>query len=263
MADGPAAAIVMRSGQYSAGSASAPCSRSSAWTTFRSPRMGRPSGCSGQTRSAKRSWITSSGVSSTIRNSWRTTVFSRSMSSAANRGTQEDVGEEIGGERQVLVEHRHVEAGVLLRGERVHLAAHRVDGPGDLLGRPGLGPLEDQVLDEVGDAALGDGLVAAAGVHPDADGHRADVRDPLGDEPDPVGQDGLPVLALHPRRGARSRDPSAAPSAVPGPPRPVAPLPAHPVPDRSRPAPAHGLRRARVGLAGQVLRRRPRRPPGP
>jgi hypothetical protein len=62
---------------------------------------------------------------------------------------EEDVGQEVGGERQVVVQHRHVEAGVLLRGERVHLTADRVDSAGNVLGRPGLGPLEDEVLDEV------------------------------------------------------------------------------------------------------------------
>src|SRR5213596_2779054 len=38
---------------------------------------------------------------------------------------QEDVGQEIDRERQVLVEHLDIEAGVLLRGEGVHLAADR------------------------------------------------------------------------------------------------------------------------------------------
>ena len=75
-----------RSGEYSVRKWCRIVSRSSACTTLRSPRIGRPSGCRGQTRSAKRSWITSSGVSSTIPNSWRTTVFSRSMSPASNRG---------------------------------------------------------------------------------------------------------------------------------------------------------------------------------
>jgi hypothetical protein len=42
---------------------------------------------------------------------------------AVEPGMEEDVGQEVGSERQVLVEHRHVEAGVLLRGERIHLAA--------------------------------------------------------------------------------------------------------------------------------------------
>ena len=108
---------------------------------------------------------------------------------------EQDVGQEVGRERQVLVEHRHVEAGVLLRGERVHLAADRVDRPGDVLGRPGLGALEDQVLDEVGDPAQVGGLVAAPGVDPHPHGDRANVRDPLRDEPDPVGEDRLAVPA--------------------------------------------------------------------
>ena len=70
---------------------------------------------------------------------------------------QQDVGQEIDRERQVLVEHLHVEAGVLLGGEGVHLAAHRVHRAGDVLGAAGGGALEDEVLDQVGDAAAGSG----------------------------------------------------------------------------------------------------------
>ena len=78
------------------------------------------------------------------RNSWRTTRLLALDVPGVEPGVKQDVGQEVGGERQVLVEHRHVEAGVLLRGERVHLAADRVHRPRDVLGRPGLGALEDQ-----------------------------------------------------------------------------------------------------------------------
>ena len=53
-------------------------------------------------------------MSSTILISWRTTDFSFSMLLGVEERVQQDVGEEIDGERQVLVEHLHVEAGVLL-----------------------------------------------------------------------------------------------------------------------------------------------------
>ena len=44
----------------------------------------------------------------------------------------EHVADDVDGERQVGVEHARVVARVLLRGERVHLAADRVDRGGDV-----------------------------------------------------------------------------------------------------------------------------------
>ena len=63
------------------------------------------------------------------------TFFSRSISSADERRAQHDVGQQIDGERQMLVEHLDVVAGVFLRRERVELAADRVDRLRDVLGR--------------------------------------------------------------------------------------------------------------------------------
>src|SRR5205807_4181562 len=54
--------------------------------------------------------------------------------------------------------------------------------------------LEDQVLDEVGDAPALRRLVARPRVDPDADRDRADLFHPLGDDADPVGQHALPVV---------------------------------------------------------------------
>ena len=48
---------------------------------------------------------------------------------------QHDVGQQVDRERQVLVEHLDVVAGVFLRGEGVELAADRVDRLRDVLGR--------------------------------------------------------------------------------------------------------------------------------
>ena len=93
-------------------------------------------------------------MSSTILISSRTTFFSRSMSSALNAGLHDDVGQDVDRERQVLVEHLDVVAGVFLRGERVELAADRVDRLRDVLRRPRRRALEEHVLDEVRDAAL-------------------------------------------------------------------------------------------------------------
>ncbi len=107
--------------------------------------------------------------------------------------------------RQVLVEHLHVEAGVFLGGEGVHLAAHRIHGTRDVLGAAGGRPLEDQVLDEVRDPAPIVGFPAGARAHPDAHRHRAHVRHALGEDADPVGKDALAMLFSHgPRSPLRS-----------------------------------------------------------
>ena len=50
------------------------------------------------------------------------------------RRAQDDVGEEVDRERQVLVEHLDVVARVFLGRERVELAADRVDRLRDVLG---------------------------------------------------------------------------------------------------------------------------------
>jgi hypothetical protein len=110
---------------------------------------------------------------------------------------QQDVGEEVHGQREMLVQDLHVEARVLLGGEGIHLPPHRIHGSGNLLGAAGGRPLENQVLDEVRDAGPLIGLVARARLHPDADGDRADVGHLLRDDPDAVGQQALPVLFSH------------------------------------------------------------------
>ena len=71
--------------------------------------------------------------------------------------------------------------GVLARGGGVQLAAELVEDLRDLERRVLARPLEQQVLDEVGDAGLGVGLVARAGADPVADRGRADVLEPLAD----------------------------------------------------------------------------------
>ena len=63
------------------------------------------------------------------------------MSSGAERRVADDVGQDVDRERQVLVEHLDVVAGVFLRGERVELAADRIDRLGDVFGGPRRVPL--------------------------------------------------------------------------------------------------------------------------
>ena len=99
---------------------------------------------------------------------------------------EDDVGEDVERQRQVLVEDLDVVAGVFLGGESVELAADRIDGLGDVLGAAAGGALEQHVLHEVGDAALLGRLVPRSPGQPDADADRADLCHPLGEDAEPV-----------------------------------------------------------------------------
>ena len=102
----------------------------------------------------------------------------------------DQIGEDVDGQRQVLVQHLQVIAGVFLRRERVDLAADGVHLLRYFFCTPARSALEEHVLDEVRDAGLLGGLVARAARQPDADGDRTHMRHPLGGEADTVGQHG-------------------------------------------------------------------------
>ena len=104
-------------------------------------------------------------------------------------GMEDEIAEDIHGERKMLVENFDVEADAFLRRECVHVAADRIDLAGDGFGGAGLGSLEDHVLDEVGDAVEFGIFVARAGLQPDADRDRANVGHLLGDNGQAVRQD--------------------------------------------------------------------------
>ena len=105
------------------------------------------------------------------------------------RRSGDEIREHVHGHRQVLVEHLDVVAGVFLRGERVEVAADRVDLLGDVLGGAGGRALEEHVLHEVGDAFVSGGLVPRTAAEPYADAHRPHVGHPLGEQAKSVGQD--------------------------------------------------------------------------
>ena len=88
------------------------------------------------------------------------------------RRLAKDVAEDVEAEIEVLRQGAHVEGRVLLRRVGVHVAADGVDRLGDVPGGTGVGPLEEQVLEEVGDAELFAGLVTRARPHPHPDGRR-------------------------------------------------------------------------------------------
>ena len=100
----------------------------------------------------------------------------------AERRIADDVGEDVDGERQMLVEHLDVVARVFLRGERVELAADRIDRLRDVFRRPARRALEEHVLDEVRDAAALGRFVARPARQPHADADRTDLRHPLGEK---------------------------------------------------------------------------------
>ena len=78
-------------------------------------------------------------------------------------GMAEDVANDVGAERQILLQHLDVVGGLLARGVGVDVPAHRLDLLGDFGGAAPLGALEGHVFEEVGDAVLRCRLVARAG----------------------------------------------------------------------------------------------------
>ena len=89
---------------------------------------------------------------------------------------QHQVGKDIEGDRQVLVEHFRVEAGHFLGRKRVEHPAHRVHRLRDFFRRAPLGALEDHVLDEVRDAVALRRFAARSRAQPDAHRNRTHVR---------------------------------------------------------------------------------------
>ena len=72
----------------------------------------------------------------------------------------QDIGEDIGGERHVFLQHAGEVAGVLHRGRRIEVATDILDGRGNLQRVARLGALEGHVLEHMRDAVLGFGFAA-------------------------------------------------------------------------------------------------------
>ena len=129
----------------------------------------------------------SSGVSFAWPISCRITPRSRSSSSGSKVEWVQDVADDVGGQRRVLLQHLDVVGGLLARGVGVEVAADRLDLLGDVGRGAPFGALERHVLEEVGDAVL---LRRARGasrtdIGAERDGlHRLH---PFGDDAQPVG----------------------------------------------------------------------------
>ena len=130
----------------------------------------------------------SSGVSCAWPISCRMTARSRSSSSASKRRMLQDVGDDVDGQRHVLLQHLGVVGGVFARGVGVEVAADRLDLLGDGARVAPPGPLERHVLEQVRDAGRSRRLVAGAGLDPDADRGGLDPIHRVGRDPQAVGQ---------------------------------------------------------------------------
>ncbi len=139
-------------------------------TVFSGPQNGQPDGVVHPEQLLKSSWIFSSGVSSTMLISWRMTCRSRSMSAGSKREFRKMSARMSERRGEVLPQHPCVKTGVLLPGKRVRKAADGVQLLGDLRPRPVTGPLENHVLDEVGDAVFLGIFIPGSRVHPEAQG---------------------------------------------------------------------------------------------
>ena len=84
----------------------------------------------------------------------------------AQRRAAEHVAEHVEPERQVVARHAAVVRRVLLRRERVHVAADALDRGRDVVRRALVGALEEQMLEKVADTGQVGGLVAGADAHP-------------------------------------------------------------------------------------------------
>ena len=97
--------------------------------------------------------------------------------------SEDHVAHHVDRRLEVVVGDPRVDDGVLARGCGIQLAAEPVENLGDLLRRVAVCALEEQMLDEVRDARAVIALVARARADPVAERDRANVRQPLGDDP--------------------------------------------------------------------------------
>ena len=96
----------------------------------------------------------------------------------------QDVGEHVERQRHVGLEHARIIGGVLGAGRGIEIAADRLDFLGDLPRAAPPRALERHVFEEMRDAVLVAAFVAAAGIDPDAERSRLEMRHRVGHDLD-------------------------------------------------------------------------------
>ena len=99
------------------------------------------------------------------------------------------VGQRLNRHVEVRVAHARPVGGVLAGGLRVRLAAHAVEGDGDIEGGPLVRPLEQKVLKEVGRPSRARPLVARPHGHPQGHARALRCGNLLGQDARPGSQD--------------------------------------------------------------------------
>src|SRR5713226_9529914 len=105
--------------------------------------------------------------------------------------TEDEVGDDVKGDRQMLVKNLGVETDLLFGREGIEHAADGIHFAGNVLGGAALGPFKHHVLDEVGQTVFFGDFTAGAVANPHADGDGAHVGHGLGDDHEAVGQNVL------------------------------------------------------------------------
>ena len=104
-------------------------------------------------------------------------------------GTKNEIGDDVEGDGEMLVENFGVEADLFLRGEGIEHAANGIHFAGDVFGGTALGTLENHVLEEMSKAVFGGGFAAGTVANPDADRDGAYMLHSLRDDNESVRED--------------------------------------------------------------------------
>ena len=107
---------------------------------------------------------------------------------------EEHIAQDVQRLLEMGVQAAGVEAGQLLGGEGVDLAADGVHAPRQLLGGAGVRALEEHMLDEVGGTVFGGLFVPGAGGNPDAQRGGADAGHTFRGDAHAVGQGGELII---------------------------------------------------------------------
>ncbi len=172
-------------------------------TVSRVPRIGLPRGCPFQKPWVKISWTRVVGIVLVHLDLFEDDAALAGNFLGGEDGIEDEVGEDVEGGRDVLVQHLHVEADGFLAGEGVEIAADGVDFASDALRGAGFRPFKDHVLDKMRDAIQLRHFVTGAGAHPDAHGDGADVLHAFGEDNESTGKDSTANIAFFSHFGFR------------------------------------------------------------